>query len=49
MQRTTQETLSKLTIAGSRDAARPGLRAGVTYGFLILALCLMITDFCRLI
>jgi hypothetical protein len=49
MQRTTQETLSKLMTANPRDAARPGLRAGVTYGFLILALCLMITDFCRLI
>jgi hypothetical protein len=49
MQRTKQETLSKVTIAGPLDAARPGLRAGFTYGFLILALCLMITDFCRLI
>jgi hypothetical protein len=49
MQKTTQETLSKMMIADPRDAIRPGLRAGVTYGFLILALCLMITDFCRLI
>jgi len=49
MQPTTQETLSKVTAGGPRDAARLGLRAGVTYGFLILALCLMITDFCRLI
>jgi len=49
MQPTMQETLSKMMIAGPRDAARPGLRAGITYGFLILALGLMITDFCRLI
>jgi hypothetical protein len=26
-----------------------GVRAGVTYGVLLLALCLMIVDFCRLI
>jgi hypothetical protein len=49
MQPTMQETLSRVTMPAPRDAARPGLRVGVTYGFLILALCLMITDFCRLI
>jgi hypothetical protein len=48
MQPTTRETIS-----GARNITppdlRPGLRAGVAYAFLILALCLMIVDFCRLI
>jgi hypothetical protein len=52
MQPTTYETVSEMTLAGIRTAARPGLQGGlrarVVYGFLILALCLMIADFCRM-
>jgi len=52
MQPTTYETVSEVTFAGIRTAARPvlqgGLRARVVYSFLILALCLMIADFCRM-
>jgi hypothetical protein len=32
----------------ARPISNTGLRAVVTYGVLILALCLMIADFCRL-
>jgi len=35
--------------AASSSIQRPGLQARVAYGFLILALCLMIADFCRLV
>ena len=48
MQPTTQKMLP-MTIAGAREAAHPGLRIRVTYGFLILALCLMIADCYRLV
>jgi hypothetical protein len=56
MQPTTHETISESTLTGVRKVGRPGvraglrggLRAGVAYGFVILALCLMIADFCRL-
>jgi hypothetical protein len=48
MLQTTQEMNSETIIANRRNAT-PRVPAGVTYGFLVLALCLMITDFCRLI
>lgn len=52
MQPTTRETVSEMKFIGIENHARPGqtvaLRARVIYGFLILALCLMIADFCRL-
>lgn len=37
------------TAGSPKTSQHPGLRARVTYGFLILALCLMIADFCRLV
>lgn len=49
MQPTTQKMLPGMTIAGPRSAAHPGLRIRVTYGFLILAFCLMIADCYRLV
>jgi len=52
MQPTTHEAVSEMKLTGYGNHARPGLtvalRARVIYGFLILALCLMIADFCRL-
>jgi hypothetical protein len=49
MQPTTHETVSDVTQKTARPGLPLGLRARVVYGFLILALCLMITDFCRLL
>jgi|HubBroStandDraft_1064217.scaffolds.fasta_scaffold274356_2 hypothetical protein len=57
MQPTTHQMISGMTITGVQDGARHGLSTGrssaglrtrAIYGFLILALCLMIADFCRL-
>jgi len=57
MQPTTHQTISGMTITSVENVARrglstgrssAGLRARAVYGFLILALCLMIADFCRL-
>jgi hypothetical protein len=52
MQPTPFQPDSAMTSAGARNTHRLVLRAAlqarVAYGFLILALCLMIADFCRL-
>ena len=52
MQPTTHKTISETTFTGIQGTPRPGMSAGLrtraVYGFLILALCLMIADFCRL-
>ncbi|HTW66446.1 MAG TPA: hypothetical protein VME17_17610 [Bryobacteraceae bacterium] len=48
MQSTTQNTLSHTTFLGLSLGAQRGLRIRITYGFLILALCLMIADCYRL-
>jgi hypothetical protein len=60
MQPSIHETISNINFTALRNTARHGwhdgpiggaqrgLRTSVTYGFLILALCLMIADFCRL-
>jgi hypothetical protein len=57
MQPTAHQTILGMTVTDAENVARRdlsigrssgGLRARAIYGFLILTLCLMIADFCRL-